>query len=78
MARNLVREAETQEAVEKQEVKAAEANKPKQQDKEKERETILLTFEEVILHNLNLIIKNQSDLLLMMSEGFKKVGVKFD
>lgn len=69
MARNLVKEAENTEA-------------PKQEEKKEEvkpeKEVVVLTTEQVILNNLNVLMQAQSEMYSKMIEGFKQVGVKFE
>jgi hypothetical protein len=70
MARNLVKE--TQEAP-KEEAKPTEAPKDA-----KEVEVRVITQEQLIANNLEVLLAMQQETYKKMLEGFKQVGVKFD
>lgn len=73
MARNLVKEnTDTPRPID------TAADPEDKEELKPEKEIVILTAEQVILNNLNVVITNIEELHKKMIEGFKQVGVKFE
>lgn len=75
MARNLIQEKREAEMKKKNEKKKEEEQ---QQQEIKKEDYSIVTYEQVTLNNINVILDQLDRLEALMIEGFKQVGVSFE